>query len=202
MWIQLECLPYCGCGCAQGDYQSTKFETPNKIRQIIMVVMIKHRTHVDWHVQPYNCTILGGFSLKMSAWMGKWNGSLICAHLIRQSWTPPISSLQWRHNERDGASNQPPQDFLLNRLFKAQIKENSKASRHWPLCGEFTGERGIHRWPVNSPHKGPLTRKMFPFDDVIMRRINVLGMFENDPRNNRGHESANGDCRCATLVNT
>ena len=28
--------------------------------------------------------------------------------------------------------------------------------------------QGIHRWPVNSPHKGPVTRKMFPFDDVIM----------------------------------
>ena len=28
--------------------------------------------------------------------------------------------------------------------------------------------RGIHRWPVNSPHKGPVTRKKFPFDDVIM----------------------------------
>ena len=28
--------------------------------------------------------------------------------------------------------------------------------------------RGIHRWPVNSPHKGPVTRKMFPFDDGIM----------------------------------
>ena len=28
--------------------------------------------------------------------------------------------------------------------------------------------RGIHRWPVNSPHKGPVTRKMFPFDDVIV----------------------------------
>ena len=27
--------------------------------------------------------------------------------------------------------------------------------------------RGIQRWPVNSPHKGPVTRKMFPFDDVI-----------------------------------
>ena len=25
------------------------------------------------------------------------------------------------------------------------------------------------RWPVNSPHKGPVTRKMFPFDDVIMK---------------------------------
>ena len=28
--------------------------------------------------------------------------------------------------------------------------------------------RGIHRWPVDSPHKRPVTRKMFPFDDAIM----------------------------------
>ena len=28
--------------------------------------------------------------------------------------------------------------------------------------------QGIHRGPVNSPHKWPVTRKMFPFDDVIM----------------------------------
>ena len=28
--------------------------------------------------------------------------------------------------------------------------------------------RGIHRGPVSSPHKWPVTRKMFPFDDVIM----------------------------------
>ena len=28
--------------------------------------------------------------------------------------------------------------------------------------------QGIHRGPVNSPHKGSVTRKMFPFDDVIM----------------------------------
>ena len=30
--------------------------------------------------------------------------------------------------------------------------------------------RGIHRSPVNSPHKWPITRKIFPFDDVIMKR--------------------------------
>ena len=28
-----------------------------------------------------------------------------------------------------------------------------------------------HRWPVNSPHKGPTTRKIFPFYDVIMSQI-------------------------------
>ena len=27
---------------------------------------------------------------------------------------------------------------------------------------------GIHRSPVDSPYKGPVTRKMFPFGDVIM----------------------------------
>ena len=30
--------------------------------------------------------------------------------------------------------------------------------------------RGIHRWPVNSPHKWPVTRKMFSFDDVILHQ--------------------------------
>ena len=28
--------------------------------------------------------------------------------------------------------------------------------------------RGIHQWPVNFPHKGPVTRKMFPFYGVIV----------------------------------
>ena len=29
--------------------------------------------------------------------------------------------------------------------------------------------RGIHRGPVDSPHIGPVTLKMFPFDDVIIK---------------------------------
>ena len=31
--------------------------------------------------------------------------------------------------------------------------------------------RGFQRGPVNSPHKCPVTRKMFPFDDVIMHSV-------------------------------
>ena len=33
--------------------------------------------------------------------------------------------------------------------------------------------RGIHRSPVNSPHKWRVTRKMFPFDDVSMIEFNL-----------------------------
>ena len=34
--------------------------------------------------------------------------------------------------------------------------------------------RGIHRWPVNSPHKRPVTRKMGPFDDVIIYYLDIF----------------------------
>ena len=33
--------------------------------------------------------------------------------------------------------------------------------------------REIHRGPVNFPHKWPVTRKMFPFDDVIMGSLQL-----------------------------
>ena len=33
--------------------------------------------------------------------------------------------------------------------------------------------RGIHWGPVKSPHKWPVTRKMFPFDDIIMLRRSI-----------------------------
>ena len=52
---------------------------------------------------------------------------------------------------------------------------------------------GIHRWTVNSLHKGPVTRKIVPFDDVIMHSVrnirlkwatapNVLSMNVRSPR--------------------
>ena len=45
--------------------------------------------------------------------------------------------------------------------------------------------RGIHRWPVNSPHKGPVTRKKFPFDDVTMQ-INMDTPFFSHADHHRG----------------
>ena len=75
-------------------------------------------------------------------------------------------TLHWHHNERDGVSNYQPHDCLLNRLFRLRAKKTSKF-RVTGLCvGNSPG-------PVNSPHKGPVTRKMFPFDDVIMKHHGV-----------------------------
>ena len=75
--------------------------------------------------------------------------------------------LQWRHNVRDGVTNYHPNDCLLNRFFSSadQRKHLNSVS--------LVFVRGIHRWPVNSPHKWPVTRKMFPFDDVIMQTTRI-----------------------------
>ena len=80
-------------------------------------------------------------------------------------------SLQWRHNERDGVSNHQPHDCLLNRLFKPRSNKTSKL-RVTGLCA------GNSPVLVNSPHKVPITRKMFPFDDVIMGK-NLMKMYHH-----------------------
>ena len=41
--------------------------------------------------------------------------------------------------------------------------------REQQSCTSLDFVRGSHRWPLNSPHKWPVMRKMFPFDDVIMQ---------------------------------
>ena len=41
--------------------------------------------------------------------------------------------------------------------------------------------RGIDRWPVNSPYKGPVTRKMFPFDDIIMEHLQTQWRLRSGP---------------------
>ena len=72
-----------------------------------------------------------------------------------------IPPLQWRHNGRDCVPNHQPRDCLLNRLFRLRSKKTPKL-RVTGLCARNSPV------PVNSPHKWPVTRKMFPFDDVIM----------------------------------
>ena len=75
------------------------------------------------------------------------------------------SSLQWRHNGHDGILNHWHLDCLINRLFRRRSKETTKfhvtglCEGNSPVTGEF-------------PAKGPVTQKMFPFDDMIMYWIN------------------------------
>ena len=87
-------------------------------------------------------------------------GMLLKSFLVRDT-------LQWRHNGHDSISNHQPHDCLLNGLFRRRSKKTWKL-RVTGLCAENS------LGPVNSLHKWPVTRKMFPFDDVIMRDPSIL----------------------------
>ena len=96
-------------------------------------------------------------------------------------------SLQWRHNESDGVSNHQPHGCLLNPLSRRRSKKTSKL--------RDTGYRWI---PMNSLHKEPVTRKMFPLDDVTMSG-EVAGMHRCKWRNTQGNITIS---LCQTLTNT
>ena len=53
-------------------------------------------------------------------------------------WYITVTSLWARWRLKSPASRLFTQPFV-----RAQIKENLKAPRHWPLCGGFTGDRWI-----------------------------------------------------------
>ena len=111
-----------------------------------------------------DCRTRQNFLKKNSMSFNSFKWDIVHHAVVFKNW-PMISkqSLQWRHNDHDGVSNRQPHGCLLNRLFRRRSKKTSKL-RVTGLCvGNSPG-------PVNSPHKGPVRRKMFPFDDVIMSR--------------------------------
>ena len=91
----------------------------------------------------------------------KYKGT-ICANIVRYSHYNDVLM---------SVSNHRYLDYLSNRLFRRRSKKTSKF-RVPGLC------EGIHWSPVDSPHKGPATRKMFPFDDVIMMQTSYSVMMK------------------------
>ena len=129
---------------------------------------LSHRTartqkHTKTHTVKYQKCAL---STPVVPLLQCWSKVKICLHWTQVSRVllvvNRLVSLRWRHNERDGVSNHQPHGCLLKRLFRRRSKRTSKLL----VTGLCEGNSPVAA--VNSPHKGPVTRKMFPFDDVIM----------------------------------
>ena len=79
------------------------------------------------------------------------------------------NTLKWRHNGCVDDSNHQLHDCLLNHLFRHRWKKTSKL-RVTGLCvGNSTTT--AHKWPV--------TRKMFPFDGVMMSKLDFVSPWHN-----------------------
>ena len=71
-------------------------------------------------------------------------------------------SLQWCHNESMMASQISGVFIVYSTVCSGADQRKQQSS----VALAFV--RGIHRWPVDSPHKGPVIGKMFPYEDIIM----------------------------------
>ena len=90
-----------------------------------------------------------------------WLCSVI-VHNHEQCWH---SSLVWRQNERDAMASQITSLTIVYSIVYSDTDQRKDQITAW-----LAFVRGIHQWPMISPHKGPVMRKMFSFDDVIMSR--------------------------------
>ena len=113
----------------------------------VMFLPYHIRSHAVWRFMLWHaCTIM---AIKLFWIELNWNHKSELIITLTSLWP------RWRLTS-------PASRLFTQPFIQTQIKENIKAPRHWPLCVKNSPG------PVNSPHKGPVTRKMFPFDDVIM----------------------------------
>ena len=58
---------------------------------------------------------------------------------------------------------------MASQITSLKIVYSNADQRKHQSSASLAFVRGIHWWLVNSPHKGPVTWKMFPFDHIILR---------------------------------
>ena len=75
-------------------------------------------------------------------------------------------ALQWRHNGLDGVSNHQHHHCLLNLVFRRRSKKTSKLRVTGLCAGNSPGNSSV---TGEFPAQKPITLKMFPFDEVIMK---------------------------------
>ena len=137
--------------------------TPNDITTIEWLYLSTWNSEA-WCSLPWNKSLC-----KMAMLADVWHvprNFEVCRNAYGNGLTPlgkaQSCPLQWRHYQRNGVSNHRRIDCLFNRMFRRRSKKTKSSA-------SLAFVKGIHRWSVYSRHKGPVTRKIFPFDDVIIR---------------------------------
>ena len=127
-----------------------------------------------------------------------------CFHLMTLPYTLPsrpvsrIWQCQWQWQRCHKYDIYIPFNFLvhIHEIAGQFYSDVDGVLNHWDsiICSTFCSgmdqskhqssasvafARGIHLWPVDSPHKGPVSRKIFPFDGVIMQGV-LINKHEED----------------------
>ena len=118
------------------------------------VIKFRGYSHTIYYMTKCNQHILLFYSRhcgRIDRWNACWykrSGSSSSTQLLpwflRKVYSIHLTSLQWRHNGRDGVLHHQPHDCLLNRLFRHRSKKTSNirvtglCAGNSPVTGEFS----------------------------------------------------------------
>ena len=112
-----------------------------------------------------------------------WNFGVFFVVSLHKLLTPMISDTNIRPIKASCIDGFPYHSLQCHERNRSQITcltivcsnvYSGPDQRKYQSSASLAFVRGIHQGLVNSPHKWPVTRKMFPFDDVIMDTTNIM----------------------------
>ena len=136
-------------------------------------------------ILPYTVKSFKTIGHGCMVWMSK---ILIIVHLRGKGMGNPFTVTSWCAPLR---LTLPASRLFTQHFIQAQIKENIKVPRHWPLCGEFTGDRWIPaQWASNAEnisiwwrHHGTLQQPQGICLQMI--KVDIMKMLVNNKFSNR-----------------
>ena len=116
----------------------------------------------------HNKTRSGGKCLEMFCMQGQ----VITSRRFRGMWllVPDLGTCFWHiipHHCSDVIMSTMASQITSLTIVYSTVYSDADQRKHQSTAS-LAFVRGIHGRPVNSPHKWPVTRKIFPFDDVIV----------------------------------
>ena len=119
-----------------------------------------------------HCNVQGGGHSDYSVVTGYtwgYGDSLRCIQWLQYSHLDylPIPMAEYDFHSNDVIMSAKASQITSLMIVYSTVYSSTDQRKHQSFAS-LASVRGSHRWPVNSPYKGPVTLKMFPFDDVIM----------------------------------
>ena len=101
---------------------------------------------LKWYMIQYRSFSMSYDKTLSSLWCNVWVSQWSLTPVLRFTWIFFICCVHYSDVIMGAVASQITSlSIVYSTVNQAQIKENIKAPRHWPLCGEFTGDRSIPR---------------------------------------------------------
>ena len=113
-----------------------------------------------------NCWISNPVAGDLRRWDANVTFTVTCVALSSVRGRPHLGAVIWIFHWSDVIMGAMASQITSLTIVYSTVYSCADQRKHQNASLAFL--RGIHQWPVNSPHKEPVTWKMFPFDDVIM----------------------------------